>query len=94
MAKTKNGSGASSNATKKPAAALRMEDLPKAPRVSVAQYVRNIRIELKKITWPSRKETLATTLAVFVMVLIASVFFLLVDQIFFRAISALLGATF
>ena len=40
-----------------------------------------VRQEVSKVTWPTRKETMVTTSMVFVMVVIAALFFLLVDQI-------------
>ena len=45
------------------------------------EYLRQVRAEVKKITWPSRQETTVSTLAVFVMVLLASVFMYFADQI-------------
>jgi len=40
-----------------------------------------VRQEARKITWPSRKETMITTVMVLIMVVLASVFFLVVDAI-------------
>ena len=40
-----------------------------------------MRAEGQKVTWPTRKETTVTTIMVFVMVFIASIFFLLADQV-------------
>ena len=48
-------------------------------RVSPAQYVREVRAEARKITWTSRKETWITSLMVFIMVLLATLFFWVVD---------------
>jgi preprotein translocase subunit SecE len=45
----------------------------------------------QKVTWPTRKETTITTIMVFVMVAIASVFFLLADQLMRIAVSFILG---
>ena len=45
----------------------------------------------QKVTWPTRKETTVTTIMVFVMVVIASIFFLLADQVMRIAVSFLLG---
>jgi preprotein translocase subunit SecE len=56
------------------------------------QFVQQVRSEVAKVTWPSRKETLVTTLMVLVMVLIASVFFLVADQILSFLVTLLLGA--
>jgi preprotein translocase subunit SecE len=44
------------------------------------QFLREVKIELKKVTWPSRKETLASTVVVIVIVIIISAFLGLVDM--------------
>jgi len=44
------------------------------------QFLREVKIELKKVTWPSRKETLASTAVVIVLVFIISAFLGLVDM--------------
>ena len=51
---------------------------PKKP-FNPAQFFREVRAETRKITWPSRKETWITSVMVFIMVAITSVFFFLVD---------------
>ena len=60
-------------------------------RTSPAEFARQVRQEVAKVTWPSRKETTVTTGMVFVMVIIASLFFLAADQIMRMAVSFLLG---
>ena len=45
----------------------------------------------RKVTWPSRKETMITTAMVFVMVAVASVFFLVADQVIRIAVTFVLG---
>jgi preprotein translocase subunit SecE len=47
---------------------------------SMAAYARGVRAEGRKVTWPTRAETLATTGAVGVMVVVASVFLFTADQ--------------
>ncbi len=49
--------------------------------VNPAKFVREVRQETSKVTWPTRRETLISTAMVLVLVLIASLFFLLVDNI-------------
>ncbi|MEO6377302.1 MAG: preprotein translocase subunit SecE [Caulobacteraceae bacterium] len=49
------------------------------PRIGPAQFAREVRAETRKITWPSWKETWITSVMVFIMVVVTSVFFLLVD---------------
>jgi preprotein translocase subunit SecE len=53
-------------------------------KVSPGQFVRQVRQEVGKVSWPSRKETGISTLMVLIMVALASVFFLIVDQVFGR----------
>jgi preprotein translocase subunit SecE len=53
--------------------------------------MQEVRAEAQKVTWPTRKETTVTTIMVFVMVAIASVFFLLADQLMRVAVSFILG---
>ena len=48
-------------------------------RAAFQASVDQVRAEGRKITWPSRKETWITTVMVFIMVIIASIFFLAVD---------------
>ena len=49
-------------------------------RTNVAEFVQQVRQELSRVTWPTRKETLITTGMVFLMVFVAAVFFFVVDQ--------------
>ena len=48
-------------------------------KVPAGQFVNEVRAEGRKITWPSRRETWITSVMVFIMVVIAAVFFALVD---------------
>ena len=48
-------------------------------RTTPAQFAGQVRAEARKIVWPSRKETWITSVMVFIMVLIASIFFWIVD---------------
>ncbi len=65
-------------------------DYPMA-KVSPFKGLQEVRAEAQKVTWPTRKETTVTTIMVFVMVAIASVFFLLADQVMRIGVSFLLG---
>ena len=58
---------------------------------SPAQFVRQVRQEASKVTWPTRKETGVATMMVFIMVLIMSIFFLAVDQVISWGIQAIIG---
>ena len=58
---------------------------------SFKQFVADARVELRKIVWPTRQETLQVTLAVFIFVIVAGVFFWLVDLGLAWATKALSG---
>ena len=60
-------------------------------KTTPAQFVRQVRQEVAKVTWPSRKETIVTTASVFVMVILAALFFFVVDEIISVAVRAILG---
>ncbi|MEQ8167043.1 MAG: preprotein translocase subunit SecE [Alphaproteobacteria bacterium] len=60
-------------------------------KTSPAKFVREVRQEGSKVTWPTRKETAVTTGMVMVMTLITALFFLLVDQLISVGVGALLG---
>ncbi len=55
------------------------------------QFIQDVRTEAGKVTWPTRKETLITTGMVLVMVILASVFFVTVDQVVHFAVGLILG---
>jgi len=59
--------------------------------VDPAKFVREVRAEVARVTWPSRKETMITTGLVFLMVAIAAIFFFVVDQAIGVGIRALFG---
>jgi preprotein translocase subunit SecE len=46
----------------------------------VIQFFREVKTELKKVTWPPRKETIASTSVVLVIVFIIALFLFFVDQ--------------
>ena len=46
-----------------------------------AKFFREVRSEVAKVTWPSRKETLVTTGLVFGMAAVTAIFFFVVDQV-------------
>lgn len=60
-------------------------------RTSPGEFVRQIRQETSKVTWPTRKEAAVTTAMVFVMVALAAVFFFLVDQVLSLGVRLVLG---
>ena len=55
------------------------------------KFVQEVRAEGAKVTWPTRRETAITTLMVFVMVALATVFFFVADQIMSWGVGFALG---
>ncbi len=58
---------------------------------NLVKFMREVRTEAVKTTWPSRKETLQTTGLVLAIVVITAAFFLTVDQIIGAGMRALFG---
>ena len=56
-----------------------------------AKFVREVRAEMTKVTWPSRKETQITTGLVFAMAAVTAIFFFVVDQIIGVGVRTLFG---
>jgi len=50
-------------------------------RTNPLQFMQQVRSEVAKVVWPSRRETMITTVMVFVMATIFAIFFFGVDQI-------------
>jgi preprotein translocase subunit SecE len=60
-------------------------------KTNPAQFIQEVRQEVSRVTWPSRKETLTTTAMVFVMVFIAAGFFFLIDQMLSGGVRLIFG---
>lgn len=77
QAAVKGGAPAKAPAKKKSPA----RKTPKGPNIlaRTRQFFREVRIELKKVSWPSRKETMASTTVVIVLVFLVSFYLGLVD---------------
>lgn len=54
------------------------------------QFLQEVRTEAGKVTWPTRRETMITTVMVLVMVVVASAFFVAVDQVISHAVAFVL----
>lgn len=59
--------------------------------INPVDFIQQVKREISKVTWPSRKEVMLTTLMVFILVMIAATFFLVVDQILIRIVKFILG---
>lgn len=66
-------------------------EVTKKPRVSPAEFVRQVQTETRKIAWPTLPDTVRMTIMVLVMTSILSVFFLGVDQVLGRTVKFLLS---
>jgi preprotein translocase subunit SecE len=62
-----------------------------AAALNPARFIREVRAEVAKVTWPSRKETLVTTGLVFAMAFLAALFFFVADQVIGLGVRALFG---
>ena len=60
-------------------------------RVSPGEFIRQVRQEVAKVTWPTRKETAVTTAMVFLMVFVSAMFFFVVDRVLALAVRTVLG---
>ena len=67
-----------------------MEKIRNAWTVSV-QFLREAKSELQKVTWPTPKQTIASTSVVIVVVLIVSLYLGFLDMILTRLVRAVLG---
>ncbi|HJN25143.1 MAG TPA: preprotein translocase subunit SecE [Rhodospirillales bacterium] len=60
-------------------------------KISPAQFIQEVRQETSKVTWPTRKETGVSTAMVFVMVILAALFFFAVDQVLALGVRTVFG---
>ena len=60
-------------------------------KTNPAQFIKEVRQETSKVTWPNRKETSISTAMVFFLVIIAAIFFLIVDQILSWGVQSIFG---
>ena len=59
------------------------------PLQSITDYVRDVRVEMAKVTWPTRDELRESTIVVLVMVVIMTIFIGIVDRVLAMAFEAL-----
>jgi len=56
-----------------------------------SKFLTDVKVELKKVTWPTRKDTYASTIVVIVLVMVSAAFLGGVDVILSRLIRLILG---
>ena len=57
----------------------------------VTQFIKEARVELKKVTWPSPKQTMASTAVVIIIVFIVSIYLGIVDFVLAKLVKFVLG---
>jgi preprotein translocase subunit SecE len=60
-------------------------------KTSPGEFIRQVRAETAKVVWPSRKETVTTTIMVGIMTLLLGIFFFALDQFFAMVVKFLLS---
>ena len=55
-------------------------------KISPAQFVRQVRQEMQKVTWPEKKDTFISSAIVIIIVILFSLFFLVTDQIWSKGL--------
>ncbi|HYW16401.1 MAG TPA: preprotein translocase subunit SecE [Allosphingosinicella sp.] len=60
-------------------------------RVNPGEFLRQVRAETGKVSWPTRKETVTTGIMVLIMTTVLGIFFFAVDSAFAALVSSLLG---
>lgn len=60
-------------------------------RTNPLQFMQQVRAEVSKVVWPTRRETTITTIMVFIMAAIVAIFFFLVDQLIKFGLTGILG---
>lgn len=60
-------------------------------KTSPFEFVQQVRSEVSKVTWPTRSETIVTTVMVVIMAVIAAIFFLAADTVMHWGVVSLLG---
>ena len=60
-------------------------------KVSPFKFLQEVRAEAQKVTWPTRRETMITTLMVFIMSTVAAIFFFVADQVIRYLVTLILG---
>ncbi len=54
-------------------------------------FIAEVKAEVDKVSWPARQEVILTTIVVFAIALVASLFFALVDTGWYRVVHAIIG---
>jgi preprotein translocase subunit SecE len=61
------------------------------PKTSPIKFLQEVRAEGQKVTWPTRRETMITTMMVVIMTGLAAIFFLISDQVMRLIVTTIIG---
>ena len=69
------------------------EEQPEDPMATTnpLQFIQQVRAEVSKVTWPTRREVLITSVMVFIMAMLTAIFFFFVDWLIRQGLAAILG---
>ena len=62
-----------------------------ASKTNPFQFIQQVRAEVAKVVWPTRREVITTTIMVFIMATLTAIFFFIVDLIIRTGLQGLLG---
>jgi len=68
-----------------------MEDRSAKQKTSPGEFVRQVQAEARKVVWPTRQETVTTSIFVGIMMVILALFFLGIDTLFGKLVQFLLS---
>lgn len=61
------------------------------PMANPLQFIQQVRTEVSKVVWPTRREVMLTTIMVFIMATLTAIFFALVDLLIRSGLQGVLG---
>ena len=64
--------------------------IQKSPWIRIREYISDVRVEMKRVTWPNKQEVYGTTVMVIVTTFLFGIFFWICDQTFSRTMSKFL----
>jgi preprotein translocase subunit SecE len=76
------------------AAANRAKNTNKGNRTGIREYFRGVKVEVKKVVWPTRKELILYTWTVLITCVVFSLGIWVVDNLFLQALKLALGFSF
>ena len=60
-------------------------------KINPLQFMHQVRQEASKVTWPTRRETITSTVMVFIFVFLSAIFFFLVDYMLSQGVKLIFG---